>query len=97
MAQGRKTGGRQRGTPNKKTLEMKRVVADAQAKAIADGITPLEYMLAVMRDDHADRARRDWAAAAAANYVHPKLASTQIGGDKDDPLTIVVRKFAGAG
>ena len=42
MALGKKTGGRQKGAANKKTRE----IAD---KAAQEGVTPLEYMLEVMR------------------------------------------------
>jgi hypothetical protein len=43
MAHGFKTGGRQKGSLNKVTSEMKATIA-------ATGETPLEYMLRVMRD-----------------------------------------------
>lgn len=35
-------------------------------------MTPLEYMLHVMRDEEADPARRDRMAQAAAPFVHAK-------------------------
>ena len=56
-----KTGGRQKGVANKRTRE----IADA---AIKEGLTPLEYMLAVLRDEMAK---------AAAPYIHPRLASIE--------------------
>jgi hypothetical protein len=65
-----KTGGRQKGIANKRTRE----IADA---AVAQGITPLEYMLAVLRDETADPERRDEMAKAAAPYIHPRLASVE--------------------
>ena len=68
MARGRKTGGRRKGTPNKAT-------ATRQAEIAASGLTPLDYMLSVMRDEQADKVARLDAAKAAAPYVHPKLAS----------------------
>ena len=70
MAVGKKTGGRQKGTPNKATARREREIAKA-------GDTPLEYMLKVMRDAKADSSRRDDMAKAAAPYVHPKLTSMQ--------------------
>lgn len=63
-----KTGGRQKGTPNKATAKREAEIADA-------GITPLEYMLTVLHDETATAEDRKWAATAAAPYVHPKLAS----------------------
>ena len=65
-----KTGGRQKGVANKRTRE----IADA---AIKEGLTPLEYMLAVLRDETADPERRDEMANAAAPYIHPRLASIE--------------------
>ncbi len=42
--------------------------------------TPLDYMLAVMGNPHADPGRRDRMAVAAAPYLHGKLGE---GGKKD--------------
>jgi hypothetical protein len=65
-----KTGGRQKGVANKRTRE----IADA---AIMQGLTPLEYMLAVLRDETVEPERRDEMAKAAAPYLHPRLASIE--------------------
>ena len=46
-------------------------------RAIAEGLTPLQYMLAVMRDEKADILRRDEMAMAAAPYVHPRLQAIE--------------------
>jgi len=105
---GKKTGGRQAGTPNKAS-------AARQAEVAASGVTPLEVMLANMRFHHrqaeellellsaaespeakiqilgeASRHRQmaQDCAKDAANYVHPKLASVQHGGDPDNPLKL---------
>lgn len=70
MAKGIKTGGRKKGVPNKATA----------AKAVeiaASGLTPLEYMLDVMRNPGLDCEIRMEAAKAAAPYVHPKLAQVE--------------------
>lgn len=74
--------GRKAGTPNKATQER-------QKKVASTGITPLDYMLKVMRDDKADASRRDEMAKAAAPYVHPKLASTQHTGPRGGPIQTV--------
>jgi hypothetical protein len=66
-----KTGGRQKGVANKRTRE----IADA---AVREGLTPLDYMLAVLRDESVEPERRDRMAVAAAPYIHPRLSSTQI-------------------
>src|SRR6516162_4692136 len=66
-----KTGGRQKGTPNKKTAARKAQEAAIAAEiedARSRGIEPLDYMLGVMRDVTADVTRRDAMAKAAAPY-----------------------------
>ena len=68
MAKGFKTGGRKQGTPNKAT-------AARQAEIAGSGLTPLDFMLEVMRDEQADTATRLDAAVKAAPYIHPKLAA----------------------
>jgi len=42
-------------------------------------MTPLDYMLAVMRDSQADEARRDKMAQCAAPYIHEKAAEKKLG------------------
>lgn len=74
-----KTGGRSPGTPNRKT-------AETQAAVAASGLTPLEYMLSVMRDVGEDSPRRLAAAQAAAPYVHAKLSSVELTGEGGGPL-----------
>jgi hypothetical protein len=73
----RKTGGRKKGTPNK-IKKPPALMAEAQAEVAAavsanEGLQPLDYMLAVMRDPTASEARRDMMAKAAALYRHPQL------------------------
>ncbi len=64
---GLKTGGGSRkGIPNKATA--------AKAAAVAaSGLTPLDFLLSVMRDESRDLGDRLEAGKAAALYVHPKL------------------------
>jgi hypothetical protein len=69
MRQPATTSRRRRGPPNRKTKR--------KIEAIdASGLTPLDYMLAVMRDTRAEPARRDEMAKAAAAYSHPQFAPT---------------------
>ena len=56
------------------------------AALAAGGITPLEYMLSVVRDPAVEYRRRDQMAQAAAPYLHARLASTEIKGDDDHPI-----------
>lgn len=65
-----------------------RLTQEAVAKA-SDGLSPLDYLLQVMRDPDADQARRIDAAKAAAPYTHPKLQP--VDGDGDTKQTIEVR------
>lgn len=59
--------GRPRGSVSKRSVEL-------LAGATASGITPVEYMLQILRDEAADPARREWAAEKAAPYLHPRPA-----------------------
>ena len=81
MAKGIKTGGRKKGSLNKRTKEI-------MDKAAASGPLPLAYMLQVMRDEQAESQRRDDMAKAAAPYIHPKLASTEMTGKDGGPLQV---------
>lgn len=71
--------GRPKGAKNKKTLELQRRVAKG-------GISPLDYMLKVMRNPRADLARRDDMGKAAAPYVHARLSSVEATGKDGSPL-----------
>lgn len=73
---GRRVGaGRPRGSKNKKkstgngTPKNKNVLKNENN---AD-MTPLEYLLSVMRDETASDSRRMKAAVSAAQYMHPKI------------------------
>lgn len=63
--------GRKPGVPNKRTAETQEAVEKS-------GLTPLEYMLSVMRDVGQDEQRRLAAANMAAPYVHAKLSSIEM-------------------
>lgn len=83
MAKGgpREGAGRKPGIPNKRT-------AEKAAEVEASGLTPLDYMLNILRDAEADDAKRMWAAEKAAPYVHAKLASVEHSTDPDRPMGI---------
>ena len=94
-----KTGGRQKGTPNKKTAALQRQIAET-------GLTPLEVMvkrmrwhskeadLAVKRKDYADAERHmkeaEEAASRAAPYLHAKLSAVEMGNTAGEPLKVVI-------
>lgn len=79
-----KTGGRKRGSHNK--------AAAAKAAAIeASGLTPLDYMLGVLRNEAMPDALRFVAAKAAAPYVHPKLASVEHSGKDGGDIGVIFK------
>ncbi len=84
-----KTGGRQKGTPNKRTAATLEAIA-------ASGMTPLEYLIAVMRDEANDQATRIDAAKAAAPYCHAKLASIEHSGPDGSALVVKIVRFSEA-
>ena len=73
MARGYKTGGRQRGTPNKKTAQL-------LAYAAKGGETPLDFLLRVMRSPKVPWPVRVQAAATAAPYLSSEAAGHPDGG-----------------
>lgn len=75
--------GRPKGSKNKTTEEFIR-------KVIGEGITPLEHMLAVMRDEKADREPRARMAIAAAPYIHRRRQRT-VEGDEAAGQNIVIQ------
>jgi len=73
MARGgsRPNAGRKQGSMNRFNLEMVK-------RAEMGGQMPLDYMLAVMRDESVDTKVRIDAAKASAPYVHQKLATLMV-------------------
>lgn len=66
--------GRKKGVPNKKTAELQQAVEQS-------GLTPLQYLLRVMRDEASEPKERQACAVAAAPYVHAKLSSIEMSAD----------------
>lgn len=62
----RKGAGRPKGSLGKRT----RAIAE---QAAAEGVTPLEFMLKIMRDERQDLRFRAEMARAAAPFIHPRL------------------------
>lgn len=75
--------GRPKGVPNKVTLRR-------EAEIAASGLTPLDYMLGVLRNPKSKTEDRRWAAQTAAPYVHPRLASHSVTSQSDNRLEIVI-------
>lgn len=59
--------GRPQGSVNRRS-------AETLALAMAEGLSPIEYMLEVLRDEEASPKDRQWAAERSAPFVHPRPA-----------------------
>lgn len=80
MASGgfRAGAGRPKGAKAPKAKPIK-VATDIKKAARKSGMSPLDYMLIVMRDEEADKERRDRMAIAAAPFVHEKPSDKTLG------------------
>ena len=78
-------GGKREGAARKPGLK-NRITRELTERVEASGLTPFDYMLSVLRDETAAPERRDEMAKAAAPFVHPRLTTTKVQGDKDYPL-----------
>lgn len=70
----REGAGRRAGGISRTTMEQK-------AKVNATGLTPLDYMLSILRNTEADEAQRFAAASAAAPYCHARLTAIEHSGE----------------
>ena len=91
MAAGIKTGGRKKGTKNKRTTALK-------IESYAAGELPLDYLLRTMRTQPSpDMDAKEYlvaatlrfeAAKAAAPFCHPKLAQIEHGNKDGKPFVV---------
>lgn len=86
VAKGTRIGGRQKGTPNKRTLQRERLVK--QAHQLIDDVLPdafkgdaHAYLMAVYKDKTVPIKDRLAAATAAIGYEKPKLAAVEHSGE----------------
>ena len=77
-----KTGGKKKGSKNKRTVELD--------KAAASGQTAIEFLLEVMRDVTKDIAIRLDAAKAVAPYLHARRAAEDSQGKV--PTTVIIER-----
>ena len=84
----RDNAGRKPGTPNRATQEQRDDAANS-------GLTPLQYMLTVLRDEGMDTDRRDWAAEKAAPYIHARLSAIEAKHDITDALADLLKAVDG--
>lgn len=73
----REGAGRKRGARNKAS-------AAREAAVAASGLTPLEFLLSLMRDETQPPAVRLDAAKSAAPFVHPRYAAIEHRGEAHD-------------
>ena len=73
----------------KSALPSSKTNAQLRQAAFDGGISPLEYMLRVMRDETASDRRRIQMARAAAAYLHPKLGSENPAESSEIPFVVI--------
>jgi hypothetical protein len=78
-------GGRRDGA-GRKPGSVTKIDHEARQKAHATGLTPLDYLLSVMRDESEDKRERLDAAKAAAPYCHARLSATELSGPNKGPI-----------
>jgi len=84
MARGYKTGGRQKGTPNKVSALLKDQILEAGAKAHPEGM--VGYLTQQANDN-----------PAAYLSLLGKVLPTQVSGDPDGaPITVTINRFTDA-
>jgi hypothetical protein len=69
----KKTGGRQKGTPNKSNAERAKLIAQLKV----DGKDPLSFFSSILKNEAVPLDLRFAAAKELAPYAHPKLASIE--------------------
>lgn len=85
---GRRPGaGRPKGARNKASARL-------QAEVASSGVTPLAYLLAILRDETETTERRMEAAVKAAPFVHPRMTAVDVNGTVDGSLTVEIVRFA---
>jgi hypothetical protein len=80
-------GGKREGA-GRKPGSVSRIDAEARQRAVAGGMTPLDYLLSIVRDENEGKRERLDAAKAAAPYCHSRLASTEISGPSGEPVRV---------
>ena len=80
-------GGRREGA-GRKPGSVSKLEAEARKKAREGGMMPLDYLLAIMREDKQDPRSRLDAAKAAAPYCHARLSSTELSGPNGSPVAV---------
>jgi hypothetical protein len=85
MAKGRKTGGRQKGTPNRTTVAARDVALEFLNRRTPE---ELDALWTAAKGESATRALATW--MGALEFVMPKLGRTEVTGKDGDPVRVVV-------
>lgn len=84
---GVRLGGRQKGSLNHATLAR-------QSAVLASGLSPLDYLCGVFRDESEPTSIRVDAAKAVCAYVYPKLQALDVNATGGQPLNVTIVKFS---
>jgi len=84
MAIGHKTGGRPKGTPNRKTLELAELLESLDCDPIAG-------MVGIANDPEASLELRGRMFAELAQYRYPKRKAVEMCDPEGGPLEVIVR------
>ena len=83
-------GGKREGA-GRKPGSVSKLDKAARIKATEGGIMPLDYLLAIMRDETQEPSVRRDAAKAASPYCHARLASTEVSGPNGGAIKVAER------
>ena len=85
----------QSGNPNGRPKgSLNKITAKREAEIEASGLTPLQYMLNILRDQDATAEDRKWAAKNAAPFCHARLAHQQHSGPDGGKIEVTIVQFS---
>lgn len=93
-APGERRGGRQKGTPNRRTTKLAAAVQAATERLASADLDAHGLLCAVYRDEDFPIDLRVEAARAALPFEKPRLATIDLGNKDGQPLVVNVLRFA---
>ncbi len=80
----------QSGNPNGRPKGARRLISEAECPELAKrmGITPLEFLMSIVRDPKAKFYQKLDAVKTAAPYMHRKMPIALEGGDSNRPISV---------
>jgi hypothetical protein len=85
----RKTRGRAPGTPNRASV-------DFREKVLRSGLSPIDYMCRVFRDENEPTSARLDAAARVANFIYPRMSTVDVNSANGQPIVVQILRFSDA-